>query len=218
MNIVYLIIAGLIGYLFGSIPFGYIYVKAKTGQALTEIGSGRTGGTNSLRAAGKGVGALTSLSDVAKGWLGIGLTWLLLKDVLDPTLLPWAKAVAGVFTVIGHNWSLFLKFKGGAGTGPNVGWSMAIWFPMFPIAVLVMLAFYLGLGIASVASLAMGVIIPIVFAVRYFAGIDPTAAYLIGGIVAAAVVTWALRPNIKRLLAGEERVVGPQANKKKKEA
>ena len=61
VNIVYLIIAGFIGYLFGSIPFGYIYVKAKTGQILTEVGSGRTGGTNSLRAAGKGVGVLTSL-------------------------------------------------------------------------------------------------------------------------------------------------------------
>lgn len=215
MNIVYLLISGFIGYLFGSIPFGYIYVKAKTGQSLTEIGSGRTGGTNSLRAAGKGVGALTSLSDVAKGFVGIWLTRVIMSGILDETWLPWALACAGVFSVIGHNWSLFLRFKGGAGTGPNVGWSMAIWFPMFPIAVLVMLGFYLGVGIASVASLAMGAIIPIVFAVRYFSGVDTTAAYFIGAVAAAAIVTWALRPNIKRLLAGEERVVGPQANKGK---
>ena len=87
---------------------------------------------------------------------------------------------------------------------------------MFPIAALVMLAFYLGVGIASVASLAMGAIIPIVFAVRYATGVDTTAAYFIGAVVAAAIVTWALRPNIKRLLAGEERVVGPQAGKQDK--
>ncbi|MCB9435062.1 MAG: glycerol-3-phosphate acyltransferase [Ardenticatenaceae bacterium] len=218
VNIVYLIIAGFIGYLFGSIPFGYIYVKAKTGQILTEVGSGRTGGTNSLRAAGKGVGILTSLSDVAKGFTALWLTRLLFTNVLNGEWLPWALAVAGVMSVVGHNWSLFLKFRGGAGTGPNVGWSTAIWFPMFPIAFLVMLAFYFGLGIASVASLAMGAIIPIIFAVRYITGVDATAAYLIGGLAAAAIVAWALRPNIKRLLRGEERVVGPQARRKQKKA
>jgi glycerol-3-phosphate acyltransferase PlsY len=159
---------------------------------------------------------LTSLSDVAKGFVGLWLTRLIFTGVLNEVWLPWALAVAGVLSVVGHNWSLFLKFRGGAGTGPNVGWSTAIWFPMFPIAFLVMLGFYFGLGIASVASLAMGAIIPIIFAVRYITGVDATAAYLIGGIAAAAIVTWALRPNIKRLLRGEERVVGPMARRQQK--
>ncbi|MFQ5436450.1 MAG: glycerol-3-phosphate acyltransferase, partial [Anaerolineae bacterium] len=61
MNVVYFLIAGVIGYLAGAVPFGYLYVRAKKGINLTEFGSGRTGGTNSLRAAGVSVGVLTGL-------------------------------------------------------------------------------------------------------------------------------------------------------------
>ncbi len=67
MQILYFILAGLVGYLCGSIPFGYLYVRLFKGEDLRTIGSGRTGGTNSLRAAGLGVGVLTSFSDVLKG-------------------------------------------------------------------------------------------------------------------------------------------------------
>ncbi|MBP9502713.1 MAG: glycerol-3-phosphate acyltransferase, partial [Candidatus Promineofilum sp.] len=74
MQAVYFLLAALIGYLCGSIPFGYIYVRLFKGEDLRTIGSGRTGGTNSLRAAGLGVGVLTSLSDVFKGFLAVWLT------------------------------------------------------------------------------------------------------------------------------------------------
>jgi glycerol-3-phosphate acyltransferase PlsY len=117
--------------------------------------------------------------------------------------------------VVGHNWSIFLGWGGGAGTGPNVGWAAALWLPMLPIAFLVMVGLLLGLGMASVASLAMAAVIPTVFTVRYIAGLDPTPAYMIGGFAAAVVVIWALRPNIKRLLNGSERVVGPRAKRMK---
>jgi glycerol-3-phosphate acyltransferase PlsY len=219
-----LIIAGIIGYLCGSIPFGYLYVRAKTGQDIRAVGSGRTGGTNSLRAAGLLVGIVTSFSDVFKGILGIKLTQLILVNLLatDPGLLPWAYLVAGTMSVVGHNWSIFLKFAGGAGTGPNIGWATAIWPPMFPIGFVVMVGTLLGLGMASVASLSMAVIIPITFAILYFTGInvqlgiEDTPAYMVAGIITAVIVTYALRPNIKRLIEGNERIVGPRAKRLKR--
>lgn len=213
MQILYFILAALIGYLCGAVAFGYIYVRLFKGEDLTKIGSGRTGGTNSFRAAGLGVGLLTALSDVFKGAVAVWLTRWLLGEALGPALLPWAVATAGVFAVVGHNWSVFLKFGGGAGTGPNVGWSAAIWGWIFPLAFLVMGGMLYFVGMASVASLSMAVVTILVFAVRYALGIDPTSAYLVGSIVAGLVITWALRPNIARVLNGTERLVGPRAKR-----
>jgi len=129
-------------------------------------------------------------------------------------MLPWAEAFAGIMAVTGHNWSIFLGFKGGAGTGPNVGWAGAIWWPMIPIAFFVMLFMYLVVGMASVASMSMAAIIPIMFAILLIMGNTTIhVAYIIGGMVTGIIVLWALRPNIKRLFEGNERVVGPRARK-----
>ncbi len=216
--ILYFLAAALIGYVCGAIPFGFLYVKLVKKQDLREIGSGRTGGTNSLRAAGLGVGVATGLSDVFKGALGIWLSKLLLSGHAPEAWLPWMLITAGVMSVVGHNWSVFLKFGGGAGTAPNIGWATAIWWPMFPIGFVVMVALLLGVGMASVASLAMAVIVPLIFVVLYVAGyadFGVTPAYLVGGLIAASVIVWALRPNIKRIINGTERVVGPRAKKMK---
>lgn len=215
----FFLVAALIGYLCGAIPFGYLYVRLVKGIDIRTVGSGRTGGTNSLRAAGLGVGLATSFSDVGKGALGIILSRWLLVNQLSPELLPWALALAGVMSVIGHNWSVFMGWRGGAGTGPNVGWGTAVWWPMLPIAIVVMSGMLLGIGMASVASLTMGALIAIVFFVLYVAGVSPfdtTLAYTVGGLVAFVIVAWALRPNIRRLLNGTERVVGPRARKLKR--
>mgnify|MGYP002626028261 CR=1 FL=1 len=216
----YFLVAALIGYVCGAIPFGYLYVRLVKGIDIRTVGSGRTGGTNSLRAAGLGVGLATSFSDVGKGALGIILSRWLLVNQLSPELLPWALALAGVMSVIGHNWSVFMGWRGGAGTGPNVGWGTAVWWPMLPIAIVVMSGMLLGIGMASVASLTMGALIAIVFFVLYVAGVSPfdtTLAYTVGGVVAFIIVAWALRPNIRRLLDGTERVVGPRARLKRRQ-
>jgi glycerol-3-phosphate acyltransferase PlsY len=79
-----------------------------------------------------------------------------------------------------------------------------------------MILLLLGIGMASVASLAMAAIIPITFTVLYYLGINgysETSAYIVTGLLTASAVTWALRPNIKRLLNGTERVVGPRARR-----
>jgi acyl phosphate:glycerol-3-phosphate acyltransferase len=213
LNIGYFLIAGLIGYILGSIPFGFLYVKAKTGKDIRTIGSGRMGGTNSYRAGGVVIGILTALSDFLKGAVSIWAATWLFADKADPTLLPWIVTTGGVMAVMGHNWSVFLKFKGGAGTGPNIGWATAVWWPIFPIGFVMMLGLFWLVGMASVASMAMALLIPLVFAIRYFMGLDPTPAYMVGGIITALAVAWALRPNFKRIAEGNERIVGPRAKR-----
>lgn len=224
MTLIYILLAGLIGYFCGAIPFGWIYVKLKTGKDIRDVASGRTGGTNSLRAAGLGVGLATSLSDVAKGAMAIIITRSLLGDALGD-LLPWANIFAGSMSVIGHNYSVFMGWRGGAGTGPNVGWASAIWWPMFPIGFVFMASMLYFVGMASVASLGMAVIIPVTFFILYLTGFDASIAtlangdvwvYILGGLITAGIVAWALRPNIKRVLNGEERIVGRRAKKMQK--
>lgn len=213
--IVQFLLAGLIGYLCGAVPFGYIYVKLKTGKDIRDVGSGRTGGTNSLRAGGAIVGALTALSDVFKGFAAVWLTRQLLGNT-TADLLPWLVVTAGVLSVVGHNWSVFMRFGGGAGTGPNVGWGTAVWWPMFPTGIALMIVMLLTVGMASVASMSMAVILVIAFLLLYLLGIPPydtTIAYIVGGLLSGAIVVYALRPNIKRLLNGTERVVGPRARR-----
>lgn len=216
--ILYLLLAALIGYIFGAIPFGFLFVKATKKVDLREVGSGRTGGTNSFRAAGLVVGILTSISDFLKGACAIWLARAIFGNLLDDNWLPWAEVATGAAAVVGHNWSIFLGFKGGAGTGPNVGWSAAIWWPMLPINLIVLIGVLLGVGMASLASLAVAIAIVITFAIRFFTGAETTAAYLVGGIATFLIVSWALRPNIRRIFNGTERLVGPVARRKLKQA
>ncbi|MCZ7670747.1 MAG: glycerol-3-phosphate acyltransferase [Chloroflexi bacterium] len=103
----------------------FLYVRAKTGKDIRTIGSGRMGGTNSYRAGGVAIGVLTAVSDFLKGAVAVWTATWLFADKVDPALLSWIVTSGGVMAVVGHNWSIFLKFKGGAGTGPNVGWSTA---------------------------------------------------------------------------------------------
>lgn len=213
LDLLFLLAAGVIGYLCGALPFGFWYVKAAKGMDIREVGSGRTGGTNAYRAAGIGVALLTGASDVLKGFAAIWLTRAMFASVLEEPWLPWALATAAVGAVIGHNWSIFLKWRGGAGTSANLGWATALWWPVLPIGLVVMAALMIGVGMASVVSLILAAILPVIFIVRYIAGSDTTVAYMVGGLLTAVVVIWALRPNIKRLMEGTERVVGPRAKR-----
>ncbi|MFT5194311.1 MAG: glycerol-3-phosphate acyltransferase PlsY [Cellvibrionaceae bacterium] len=218
MIFLYFLAAILIGYFLGAIPFGKIYVWYFRGKDIQEIGSGRTGGTNSLRAGGWTIGFMTSFSDVLKGLVAVLIVRWVLSGLVDGGLLPWLEVSAGIFSVIGHNWSVYAHFGGGAGTGPNVGWASAIFPPLFPIAALVMLGMIYFVGWASVASMMMALIVPIVFLFIYLAGtwadlVPFTPAYFVGGIITSLIVAFSLRGNFVRLFRGEERLVGLRAKR-----
>jgi len=192
-----LFLAILCPYLIGSIPFGYFVIRWMKGKDIRTIGSGRTGGTNAIRAGGSGAGILTGASDILKGVLALMLAWAIAGKT------PLTDVLAGIAVVVGHNWSVFMGFRGGAGTTPNIGASIAIW-PVSAIWLLPMLPFGLNvIRYASLTSLAIAAMIPIGLAVRATLGLGPWLDVLYGGLTALTVV-WALRPNIKRLINGTE--------------
>lgn len=202
-------IAVILAYLLGSIPMGLIVVKALTGQDVRDIGSGRTGGTNALRAAGKWGFVLTVFGDVIKGVGAVNIARLMFPH--DPSLI-LLEALCGIAAVTGHNYSIYIGFRGGAGTGPNVGaaaalwpWSLLITIPLVPIVLF-------GTGYASVASTSAAVAIFIIFLVR-FIFFDAPLAYVVFGAATTLLVAIALIPNYRRLIEGTERIVGPRAKK-----
>ena len=209
MQILLDIAAVVLGYVLGSIPFGLIIVKLKTGKDIRTVESGRTGGTNAARAAGFGAGLLTAILDILKGAVAV---WV--AEAVDPTnhIL---HVLATVFAILGHNYSFFLlerdangrlKFRGGAGGAPALGGAMGLWLPMFPIAFGIGAIIWFGIGIASLTTMAIGLVVIIIFAVRAYLGLqDPIDVSY--GILAELLLIWALRPNIKKLLAGKERVI-----------
>lgn len=202
-------LAALFGYLVGAIPVGFLVVKLFKGIDIRTIGSGRTGGTNAIRAAGLIAGALTGIGDVGKGAVAVWAAgWLAAQlDLGSPVI---AQVLAGVMAVVGHNYSVFLSWKGGAGTGPNVGVAAGFWFPaLFILAPLVPILL-VATGYASVTSLAIAGLVPVLFAVRALVAKAPWE-YAVYGIVTGTLVVLALRPNIARLKAGTERLVGPRA-------
>lgn len=191
------ILAGILGYLIGAIPVGYLVIYAMKGQDLRRQGSGRTGGTNAIRAGGSWAGVLTGTGDILKGFLAI----MVARWVGGGS--PWAEVLAGIAAVVGHNWSIYLGFKGGAGTGPNIGVCVALW-PLSALWLIPLLPFGLNvIRYASVTSLVIAAVIPVTVAVRAALGLGPWI-HLVYALGAALAVTWSLRPNIKRLQNGTE--------------
>ncbi len=180
-------------YLLGSMPSGMFWAWLAKRIDVREHGSGRTGGTNVWRSAGFWPALLTALSDGLKGAAAV-----MLARALD--IGPWGTAIAGTLSVVGHNYSLFLKFQGGAGTGTSVGVASALWIMSLPILVLSGTAIGLLAGHASVASILVALLLPVLFALR---GELP---YALGfGVCTMVLTLWALRPNIQRLFKREER-------------
>jgi glycerol-3-phosphate acyltransferase PlsY len=104
-----------------------------------------------------------------------------------------------------------LKFRGGAGGAPALGGATGLWLPMFPIVFGLGALIWFSIGIASLTTMAIGLVVILVFIFRVSQGAMP-AVYIWYGIIAEGLLIWALRPNIKKLLAGNERVVSMSLN------
>ncbi len=186
-------------YLLGSVPVGLWLVWMTTGKDVRQVGSGRIGGTNVLRAAGSGVALASVIGDILKGLLPV----LVARRVVG---IPAVEALAGLLAVIGHNYSIFIGFKGGAGTMTTIGSSIALWPWMTLIVALVGLPTLIISRYASLASSTVALLVPTIYVLRALLGNGPWA-YLIHGLGTAALTLWSLRPNIQRLRAGNERRV-----------
>lgn len=205
----------LLAYILGSIPFGWLIVKLKTGKDIRVIESGRTGGTNALRAAGFWAGLLTAILDILKGAAAVWLAQVLLPGV---RLL---QVFAPIMAIIGHNYSIFVPkrndqgriigLKGGAGGAPSVGGAFGLWAPailiIFPLGALV----FFTVGIASITTMSVALIAIVIFSVRAWMGSGPWIDVLYG-VLAELLLLWALRPNLQNLFTGNERIVKQSLN------
>ncbi|CAN5836345.1 glycerol-3-phosphate 1-O-acyltransferase PlsY [soil metagenome] len=211
-------LGAVIGYLLGSIPVG-LWVCRLYGVDIRTVGSGRTGGTNAWRAAGLKAGIPTIIGDAIKGavavWVIRSLYTLLFPEpgVMDVdiatarlTALQLAAALAGGAAIIGHNWSIFNGFKGGAGGITSAATTMAI-SPLVGGIVWLIGAFLIWWSrMASIGTLAVGVS---AFALFLILGLNQLAPwpYMIYGTIALFAVIIALRPNRDKLKAGQERII-----------
>ncbi len=210
------IIASLIlGYLVGALPTGYFLIRLFKKQDITKVGSGRTGGTNAMRAGGLAVGVLTGVTDLLKGYLVVQLSvWLVPNSVPHAV---WIHVLAGALGVVGHDWSVWLylftkRLNAGAGGAPTVGAAMAFWpgVILWTIPLVIIVVFIIGY--ASIATISAAVLVTIGLAVRAAYYGQPWQ-YIFYGVLALILVCLALRPNIQRLIKGTERRVGIFARK-----
>jgi acyl phosphate:glycerol-3-phosphate acyltransferase len=220
-----IISALVLSYLVGSIPVGWIVVKLFTGRDVRTIESGRTGGTNVMRAAGFLAGALTAIGDVAKGYsTSLIVGWLIPPD--SPWKV-WLQVAAPLMAILGHNYSIYLierradgkvSLRGGAGGATCFGGALSLWpwsgFIILPVAILVfLLVGYASMTTLSIALSALAVCVYLAIAHGY------PWEFVLYGLASFFIVGWALRPNLVRLANGTERAVGLRAYlKKRKEA
>ncbi|MBK6793273.1 MAG: glycerol-3-phosphate acyltransferase [Anaerolineales bacterium] len=210
MQIVLAILAVALAYVIGSIPVGLLVVKIATGKDIREVESGRTGGTNAMRAAGFWAGFATAMLDIVKGAAGV---WV--ARFLTPGM-PIIHMIAPLAAILGHNHSIFLperdetgkiiRLRGGAGGAPSVGGAMGLYLPSILIVLPLGMLTFFTIGIASVTTMAVALFSTLAFAYYASQGIIPWA-YVWYGIGAEVLLVLALQPNIKRLFEGNERVV-----------
>jgi glycerol-3-phosphate acyltransferase PlsY len=208
MQIIYALLTILLAYILGSVPVGVLATRLVSGVEVTEIGSGRTGATNVYRAAGVWGLMLTTLGDVLKGVFAVQIAQFatILVQAIGPETfwLSWIVPLAGIAVVAGHNWSLFLGFRGGAGTVTTVGVLAAMNPWVAGAVVLVGLIAMVISRMASVGSISLALSMGPALAVSAATNATPWA-WISFGIIAGAFTVYALLPNIRRILSGQER-------------
>jgi glycerol-3-phosphate acyltransferase PlsY len=183
------ILAAIIGYLLGSIPFGLVASRFAGYGDIRRIGSGNIGATNVLRTGSKGLAALTLLLDVGKGWaaVAIGRHWG------EPAAL-----AAGLCAVLGHMFPVWLGFRGGKGVATALGVLAALTWPIALSAALIWLVVAL---VSRYSSLAALVAAAISAAIAPFLA-DSATAILVA--VIALLIILRHHANVRRLIAGRE--------------
>jgi glycerol-3-phosphate acyltransferase PlsY len=206
----------VISYLIGSIPFGLLLVRLKSGKDVRQIASGRTGGTNAFRAAGIWIGLATAILDLLKGAVSVLLAHRFVAGNV------WVEVLAPAMAILGHNYSIYLlergesgrfRLRGGAGGATCVGGSFGLWFPslLFIVPMGALILYFVGY--ASVATLSVAILSTLIFMIRAWLGLSPWE-YALYGIISFFILLWTLRPNLQRLKDGTERVIGFRARKR----
>lgn len=209
----------VLGYLIGSIPFGYLIVRASQGADIRKTGSGGTGATNVSRRAGKGAGVLTLLLDALKGAAAVAIARIVLgypilathgesaivanSNAVDTAY--WWVAAAAIAAIVGHIFPIWLGFRGGKGVATGVG----VFLILAPLAValagVIFLVIVLLTRYVSLGSIVAAATIPLFVLIRNY--VTPRADFaplLAAAVAGAALIIFAHRGNIGRLISRSE--------------
>jgi acyl phosphate:glycerol-3-phosphate acyltransferase len=198
-------------YLLGSIPFGYLIVRVRQGADVRGAGSGGTGATNVSRQAGKAAGIVTLLLDALKGSAAVLFArWILSSAVSNGSMTSagaaWIVCGAAVAVIVGHCFPVWLGFRGGKGVATGLG----VFLVLAPIGVAVAALVFIGIVMltryVSLASMVAAMLMPVIIGLQSMLlgplpNLTPLLAAVLGG---AALIVFAHRGNISRLLAGTE--------------
>lgn len=205
IKIIKLLLGLLVSYLLGSIPTAYIFGRITQGIDLRQHGSGNLGATNAFRVLGKGIGSMVLILDILKGTLAV----LLVKYFFYNKALNISEhlvlCIAAIAVVSGHNWTIFLKFKGGKGIATSLGAliAFAIVIERFAWVVISVTLFwiilFLSSGFVSLASVISSLSLPL-FAL-FFHLPDEIIVFL---LILALFSLIKHKPNITRLLQKKE--------------
>lgn len=191
---------GLIGYLLGSVPVGLLVGRVAGFDDLRKYGSGKTGFTNALRTYGLRWALLVVLLDVVKGAAPVLVGRFLFDD-------PWAAALGGLASVVGHTWPVFAGFRGGRGVATAFGAFLAV-NPIAGVAVgafaAVVLAIWRYASLMSVVSVFLGFVVLVGLVLAGLAARE----YLVFAVLTMLAIEFNHLGNIRRLLAGTEPKLG----------
>lgn len=197
MNYMLVIGGFLLGYVFGSIPCGLWLVQAFHGIDIRNYGSGNIGTTNVFRTVGQKTAAAVLVGDMLKGIMAL---YIISKFTADPTIV----AITALGALLGHNYSLFLGFKGGKGVATGLGlflymlpWGAVAAFSVWAVIVLITRYVSLGSIVAAVVAAATG------WYLQY------PVPYAVFGTLAGFFVIIRHKDNIKRLIEGTESKIRP---------
>jgi glycerol-3-phosphate acyltransferase PlsY len=201
----WIILGTIISYLIGSIPTAYISARLLKGIDIRKFGSGNVGATNALRVLGLGPGIAVLTLDILKGFAVV----LFLGNVITSRLTPaWdeqLRVLLGLSCICGHNWTIFLKFKGGKGMATTLGVLMGLATKVaglklvLGLVILTWVLIFMLFRIVSIASIFTGISLPL-----YMVLFKHSNLLIFSSIILAIFIIFRHRSNLKRFLQGKE--------------
>ena len=189
-----------LAYFLGSIPWGYFFLHWSQGIDIRQYGSGKTGMSNVLRTGGRKTATVVLILDISKGIVIV----LIARHCIGTTA---AEIVSGLLALIGHNWPIFLKFRGGRGIATGLG-GLAV---MAPIPALCAAVAFIPVTLVS-KYVSLGSIVGVLTACLTLIGLTILGTYSIDyswySLIAGSIIIWQHRDNMKRIWDGTERKLG----------
>ena len=196
-----------VGYLIGSIPAGWIAGKLLRGIDVRDYGSGATGASNVLRTLGVCPFLLVLVADALKGYAPVIATWYIFEPHVGSAAAHGLQVAAGVAAIVGHDWPLYIGWRGGKGVATSYGAMAGLLFPLslglVVLAILIVLTFrYMSLMSVTTIPVGSAILVGLALADR------APLSYAIFGVLATLLVIFRHRDNIQRLVAGKEPKIG----------